>query len=111
MLGGRAADDGTQLVSRTGSNGGSLRQTGITSAVLTTGLFDVSLSIPLFPSSLKFDRDSELSLPGRNSSAHDGPSPCGSLKKPVNTHRSNIHLAEWPLTLVEDLVVVLDRLD
>lgn len=40
VLVGRAVDDGTQLVGRTGGNGGSLRQTGITSAVLTTGLFD-----------------------------------------------------------------------
>ena len=40
VLDGRASHNGTQLVNRTGSDGGGLSETGITSAVLATGLFE-----------------------------------------------------------------------
>lgn len=39
VLDGRASHNGTQLVNRTGSDGSGLSETGITSAVLATGLF------------------------------------------------------------------------
>lgn len=43
VLDGRASHNGTQLVNRTGSNSGSLSETGVTSAVLATGLFENQL--------------------------------------------------------------------
>lgn len=110
VLVGRAVDDGTQLVSRTGGSSGSLRSAGITAAVLTTGLYASLDPNPIQTSHpTPFRAHSRGSgVPGRSRRARAASSPCGSLQR-VN-RRLESRPQSSTLTLVENLVVVHDRL-